>query len=158
MTAPELDAALDEYRAGLEAELTLLRQLQEHSSRQRELAGSGGDAAALQSILPGRDRAMAALLDIESRLRALRDTLAAHQAMAATRPGFPATSALHRVAAAFVREILGNDHETLAALRAADVVRRQASKTLEAAGATLAAYRRVITPPSSNASLVDERG
>jgi hypothetical protein len=157
VTNTELDTLLDTYSAGLEAELDLLRQIQELSARQREIAATG-QAAALRTVLETRECALSALLDIETQLRPLRDTIAAARDLASRRPGFPAASSLHRVAAAFVREILGNDAETLTALRAADAARRQASKALEAGGATLAAYRRVIAPPRANASLVDERG
>jgi hypothetical protein len=157
VTDAEIDHALTSYGAGLEAELSLLRRLQEHAVTQRNLTARG-EPGPVEPIVHARDRIMAGLLEIESQLRPLRTLLAAHRDRAATRPAFPETSSFHRIAAALVQDILGADRETLAALRAAEAARRQAAQALETGGNTLAAYRRVIAPPAGNASLVDERG
>jgi len=157
VTDAEIDHALSSYSAGLEAELSLLRRLQEQADRQR-LATSRGEQGSVDDIAHARDRIMAGLLEIESQLRPLRALIAAHRDLAATRPAFQDTSAFHRVASALVQDILGADRETLAALRAVEASRREAARALEAGGTTLAAYRRVLAPPSANASLVDEQG
>jgi hypothetical protein len=157
VTDAEIDHALASYGAGLEAELSLLRRLQEQASRQRA-ATSRGEQGSIDDITVARERIMAGLLEIESQLRPLRALIATHRDLAATRPAFPETSSFHRIASALVQDILGADRETLAALRAAEASRRQAAKALETGGTTLAAYRRVITPLPTSASLVDEQG
>jgi hypothetical protein len=157
VTPYEADSALAAYAAGIEAELSLLRQLHEHAVRQRD-ATTADPPRPVENVVAGRDRLMAGLLEIESQLRPLRDLIAGSRNLAATRPAFREASTLHRVAARLVQAILGADEDTLSALRAADAARRTAAQALEAGGHTLAAYRRVIAPPSPQAALVDERG
>jgi hypothetical protein len=157
VTNAEIDSVLSSYAAGVEAELSLLRQLHEHALRQRD-ATSGRTSDLVEPIAAGRDRIMGGLLEIESQLRPLRDVIAANTALAATRPTFTETSTLHRVASTIVRNILGADEQTLGALRNAEAVRREAAKALETGGTTLAAYRRVIAPPIAHPSLFDDRG
>lgn len=53
--------------------------------------------------------------------------------------------------------ILGADEQTVRALRDANLARRAAAQVLEQGEATLAAYRRVVTP-SSSPTLVSFRG
>jgi hypothetical protein len=157
VTLAEIDSALASYGAGLEAELSLLRQLHDHAVRQRDTAATGHPADA-QLIVDERSRLLAGLLEIESHLRPLRDLIAGHRVLAATRPGFAGASALHLVAAGLVRDILGADEETLRALNELASARRQAVQALETGSATLAAYRRAITPLPSPSSLFDQRG
>jgi hypothetical protein len=158
VTDAEMDHALASYGAGLEAEVSLLHRLEEQAVKQRAATAGGEPPSVIDAIAQTRDRLMAGLLEIESQLRPLRALIAAHRDLAATRPAFPQASSFHRIASALVQGILGADGETLAALRAADAARQQAARALETGGTTLAAYRRVIAPPSTNASLVDERG
>ena len=62
------------------------------------------------------------------------------------------------MAAALVSRIISADQETMAALREAEVARREATQAIEAGETTLNAYRRVINPSLSVPSLVDRRG
>ena len=65
---------------------------------------------------------------------------------------------LRQAAAELVTRILKTDQESMDALAAAELARRAAATSLEQGETTLAAYRRVLTPPVASASLLDIRG
>jgi hypothetical protein len=157
MTREQLVEAIGEYRAGLEAELTLIRQLADLAARQREITGSG-DLVAFDRVADARDRIMRSLLTIEEDLRIVRETLASQRAAASRVPGFDALTELHREASRLVGRILSTDRESIAVLADAELARRSALASLEQGETTLAAYRRVLAPPVATASLVDRRG
>ena len=145
------------YGPGLEAEVALLHQLQRLALAQRD-ALDGQAADLLPRIAQERDRIMAALVTIEENLRATRQALAANRQAVAGMDGFSEISRLHRMAADLVATIVHSDRDTLQALQDAEVARRFAADTLNVAGSTLAAYRRVVAPPVTGAGLVDRRG
>ena len=101
---------------------------------------------------------MAALVRIEHELRPTRQELAAHRMVVVTLDGYPAITELHKVAADLVATIVHFDQDALQALKEAEIARRFAADTLNTAGTTLAAYRRVVAPPVRAAGLVDRRG
>jgi hypothetical protein len=145
------------YGPGLEAEVALLHQLRRLAIAQREaLDGQAGDMLARFS--QERDRIMAALVTIEVNLRSTRLELAANRHAVAGMEGFSEVSQLHHIAADLVAEIVHSDRESMSALEQAEIARRFAADTLNVAGSTLAAYRRVVSPPVTGAGLVDERG
>jgi hypothetical protein len=157
VTRNELAAALPDYLAGIEAELSLLRQLrqlayaQHDASRTRDLGdvNRSGDA---------RERLMAALVSLEHELKPIRLAIAAQREDAETLDGFQAIVALHQTAAAIVADILQADRNTLAELRSAELARRTSAQAVETGEATLAAYRRVLTPALGSTGLVNRRG
>jgi hypothetical protein len=157
VTLDEIAAALPDYTAGIEAELALLRQLrqlayaQHDASRTRDLGdvNRAGDA---------RERIMAALVSLEHELKPIRLAIAAQKDDAERLPGFASISALHRTAADLVGEILQADRNTLAELRSAEIARRTSAQAVETGEATLAAYRRVLTPVLGSAGLINRRG
>ncbi len=157
MTRDEIAAALPDYTAGIEAELSLLRQLlqlalaQHTASRTRDLGdvNRSGDA---------RERIMAALVSLEHELKPIRLAIAAQKEVAQTLDGFAAISALHRTAADVVAEILQADQNTLTELRTAEQARRTSAQAIETGEATLAAYRKVLTPEIGSAGLLNRRG
>jgi len=57
-----------------------------------------------------------------------------------------------------VSRIMRQDQDSVAALRQSDARRRIDVQRVETAGATLAAYRRVLEGPQGPVGLVDERG
>lgn len=146
-----------EYRAGLEAELALLRQLETLAGRHRE-ATLGGDPQALVEIHSGRERIMASLVGLEHDLKPVRGQLAdqRHRLMGVAE--FQEVATLHAEAAEMVTRIIASDQESLGALQEAERARRAAASVMERAETTLNAYRRVVAPPASHASLVDRRG
>jgi hypothetical protein len=156
-TTTELENALSEYGAGLEAEVALLQHLQRLAREQRE-AGLCNDVGRLTDCSDHRTRIMAGLLEIEEQIRPMRRLILDNLPAARSLPGFADVSLQHRAASNHVTAILGSDQETLAALHAIDDQRRTAAQLLESGENTLAAYRRVIAPHSSNAGLVNERG
>ena len=157
MTTPDLQRALTDYGAGLEAELSLLRQLHRLAARQKELSARQ-DLTSVAGVSEERQRLMNALLSTEAEIRPLRELLAANRTQAARFPGFAEIAARHRLAADLVTTILGSDQATLSALEEAVTVRRVAAQIIESGEDTLAAYRRVLMPASSAAALVDQRG
>jgi hypothetical protein len=157
MTREELGTHLATYAAGLEAELTILQQIERLSAVQKR-ATIDHDIDQLHRIVDERDRLMAALVRLESHISISRQILAEYRPLAASIPGFDAVAALHRTAGDVVNGIMQADQETMAALREAEAARRTASQAIEAGEHTLAAYRRVISPSPSGPSLVDRHG
>jgi prephenate dehydrogenase len=157
MTRAELLDAMAEYQRGLTAELCILNQVQVLARLQRT-ASDTHDATALATIAERRDRLMAGLVDLEQQLRPVRATLARERDAATAFPAFRDLVRLHREAASLVTDILSTDRETARALEEAERARRLAAHVLDTGEATLAAYRRVITPAPGSAGLVDRLG
>lgn len=157
MNRDELSRLISQYHAGLDAELTLLRQLSELAARQRAVS-EAGDFTAFSSAADERDKVMRSLVMIEEGLRGVREALTEHRHLAMTVPGFEAVAALHREAAIAVNKILSTDQASLSSLADAELARRSAVASLERGETTLAAYRRVLVPPVASATLLDRRG
>lgn len=157
MTRDELSRHLSVYAAGLEAELSLLRQVRRLSDVQRE-AGRAHDLGRLNAIADDRERLMRGVVEIEHEIRPVRELLAKHRALSVTLDGYQDVASLHTLAGHLVNEIINSDGETMAALRDAEAARRLAAQALEAGENTLAAYRRVVSPDFTVPSLVDKRG
>ena len=151
-----LCAFIDQYRAGLEAEITILRRLQQVAARQREATGAH-DLDALNVAADDRDRLMGALVNVEGPLREIRKSLSVAREQARQEPGYADALALHAEAVALVTMILKTDEESVEALAKAELVRKEAARAVEQGETTLAAYRRVMTAPPG-ATLVDRRG
>ena len=156
MTAPDLEALIDQYRAGLEAEIVILHRLEETAAKQLE-ASAANDIPALQRAADDRDGLMAALVNIEGELRGVRQVLAESREQARRLNGYAEAVALHREAIALVSQILRSDAESLEALAAAELARRDTARAIEQGETTLAAYRRAMAAPLG-ATLVDRRG
>lgn len=148
---------LVEYRAGLEAEIAMLRHLGALAARERE-ASADPHLDGLESLTEARDRVMATLVSIESQLKPIRDALVAAKAQLAHLEEFQQVAALHREAAALAEEVVAADTESLEALREAEQSRRLAVESLEKGEFTLAAYRRVVMPSLASATLVNRKG
>lgn len=157
MIAPSLALLVTEYRAGLEAEMALLRRIDVLSQEQREITSAGG-LDALVSITEERDRLMAALVQIEHGLKPIRTKLADARALVGHAAEFREVAALHREAADLAEAILTSDRHSMDALNAAELARRSAARALEQGESTLAAYRRVVTPSLTSPTLVNRRG
>ena len=156
MTRSELGQALSQYRAGLEAEISLLHQLSALPT------GDNGSAtlsaAELSALADDRDRVMANIASIEQDLMPLRAMLSAARALVRETADFAAVTQLHQQARALVSTMLESDRLALDALRTADRARRFAADEVEKGEATVAAYRRVVSPPLEGARIVDRRG
>lgn len=157
MTDSELAALVAQYRAGLEAEIVLLKRLEALALRGHQL-NREARLGALDEVSDARDAIMASIVTIESQMRTVRPVLLDAREQLAGTPAFEQLAALHREAAALASAIVGTDRESLAALREAELARRLAVEAIEKSENTLAAYRRVIAPPLSNASIFDRRG
>ena len=99
--SPDLQSMVAEYRAGLEAELALLRQLDSLSVRQHE-ASVAGDLGALPAMHEARDRVMAGLVAVEHDLKPLRASLAQRRHALQQMPAFQTVATLHAEAADMV--------------------------------------------------------
>jgi hypothetical protein len=153
----ELHAMVAEYRAGLEAELALLRQLDALSVRQHA-ASVEGDLAALPRMHDQRDAVMASLVAVEHDLKPLRAALAERRHTLQHLPEFQSVAALHNDAAEMVTRIIASDQRSVAALKEAEHARRAAAAAMERGETTLQAYRRVVAPGTSSPTLVNRRG
>lgn len=146
-----------EYRAGLEAEIGLLRHLAAFAARERE-AAQARQVESIDEITDARDRVMASLVAIESQLKPIRRSLADARETLRTQPEFAALTDLHNVAAALAADVMSADEHSLTALQEAEVARRLAAESIEKGESTLAAYRRVVMPSLAHATLVNRRG
>jgi hypothetical protein len=156
MPESPLVALIEQYRAGLEAELVILRKL-EHTAAHQRAASAAQDFGALNRAADERDGLMAALVNIEGQLRVVRQTLSGSREEARHLPGYAEAVTLHREAIVLVSGILNTDGESLDALAAAELARRETARAVEQGETTLAAYRRVMTA-LPGATLVDRRG
>lgn len=157
MTLDALAQCIGLYRPGLEAQVSLLHQLRALAHAQQD-AMRQTDVPRLGDLAGERDRLMAALVKIEHEIRPTRDLLARFRQAAATLEGFETVVTLHRVAQGLVGDILRLDQDTIHALKDAEAARREAAQTMETAGSTLAAYRRVVAPSLAGSGLVNRRG
>jgi hypothetical protein len=149
--------ALDQYRAGLEAEVALLEQLAAVAARQHGVTARR-DYEQLAVESDERERLTRALVRVEDGLKPVRARLSAARDRVATLSGYAAVAGLRQRATALVAGILATDEESMQALADAELARRSAVASLEQGENTLAAYRRVLSPPPGQASLVDRRG
>lgn len=157
MTLDEAARLLDQYRAGIEAELNLLRQLAEVARNQRAVTALA-DFDTFNRVADRRDAIMRSLITIEEGLRTIRTELTEHREVAVQIDGYTEVVARHREATELVNLILSTDQQSIAALADAELARRSAMASLERGETTLAAYRRVLSPPVASARLVDKTG
>jgi hypothetical protein len=153
------DAAqmLAQYRAGLEAQIALLRQLEAIASRQRTVSESR-DFERLAIESDRRDSLTRSLVEIEHELAAgLRAMGASRQAVARLQ-GLSEVAELRRTTANLISRILATDQLSLQSLANAELARRSALASLERGETTLAAYRKILTPPVSSAAFFDRLG
>ncbi len=157
MTTDEIVRLLEQYSAGIDAELTLLHQLAAVARHQRDVT-QASDFVAFTNIADTRDSVMRSLVAVEDGLRPVRQALADHRDLAIHVPGYDDVVRRHREAAQLVTAILATDQQSMASLADAELARRSAVASLERGETTLAAYRRVLSPPIASAALVDKIG
>jgi hypothetical protein len=124
---------------------------------QREVTAAA-DFATFARVADRRDAIMRSLVTLEDGLRTIRRELTTHRAVAAQVEGYAEVVASHREATDLVNQILATDQQSIAALADAELARRSAMASLERGETTLAAYRRVLSPPVVSAKLVDKIG
>ncbi len=157
MTDRDAELFLEQYRAGLEAEIALLRQLDTIAVRQRDVTETR-DFEQLAAESDVRDRLTLTLVTIEKGVREVREALNASKITLNRFEVYQQVVALRHTAAQLVQRILKIDHDSMKSLGDAELARRAALASLERGETTLAAYRRVIAPPVSSAALFDRRG
>ncbi len=157
MTNEQLARLIDLFHAGLEAERTVLRQLERVAEVQRDVTAAR-DFDTFHAAADTRDRLTRSLVTLEEGLRPIRKTLELHHVQASRLPGFVAAADLHKTAARQVARILSADQDSLQALAEAEIARRSVLASLERGEATLTAYRRALSPPVLGAVLMNKRG
>ena len=115
MMTVDLDEVLREYRAGLEAEMTLLHRL-EHLDTSRHDAASHAGVIELAALADERETVMANLVSIEHTLKPLRAQLVEARATLQGDAVFQEVADLHQKAADLVARILATDSRSLQAL------------------------------------------
>jgi hypothetical protein len=156
MDKAQLATVIDQYAAGLEAEIVILRRIEGAAARQRE-ASAAGDLTAFHHFTDERDSLMASLVNVESQVKELRRTLSECRKEVQILQRYRDAVELHQQAMALVEQILKTDGESTEALAQAELVRRDTARALEQGETTLSAYRRVMTAKGGGA-LVDRRG
>jgi hypothetical protein len=157
VTRPQIERLIEEYGAGLQAEIEILHQLWTTARRQKACT-EARDFERLGEESDARDGVTGRLVQLEETLAPLRCQLASIRTEAATLPGYQRIVHLRREAADLVSTVLAVDQESLRALSDADAARRAALACLEKGETTLAAYRKVIAPPPAPAAMVDRLG
>jgi hypothetical protein len=157
VTPLDIATLVEQYHAGIEAELRLLRQLEIIAERQHDVTVARNFEAFGQES-NARDQLTRSLVTIEEGQRAVRKLLAERRTEAESVPGFDRVVALHREASELVAKILTTDRDSFRALADAELARRAALSALDQGEVTLAAYRKVLAPQEGGAHLVDKRG
>lgn len=154
---PALRHLLQEYRVGLDTQLALLDALLGLAAAQHD-ATRADDLLRLGVASAERQEVVATLLDLERELYPWREELARHAQDTRGDDEFAEVSLLHRRAEQRIADVLAFDRETRAQLDRLDRTRRQVAQELEAGEATLAAYRKVLSPACPRSAIVDQRG
>jgi hypothetical protein len=157
MTRDDLARLLEQYRAGIEAEVGLLQQLAGIARQQHEVSKEP-DFLTFSDVSDNRDDLMRNLVALENELRETRQMLTSNREVARAIPGYDEVAHRHLEAVRLVNAILAIDQQSMSALADAELARRSAVASLERGESTLAAYRRVLSPPVINPSLVDKVG
>jgi hypothetical protein len=157
LVTADLETVLADYRTGLDAELSLLGELEAVATRQRALPHPAPPET-LTDLALERERLLAALTALEQQLQPMRHQIMTHLAAARQLAGFAGVADRHLRAAEVVARVTAMDDESLQILQRADADRRTAAQSLETGEATLAAYRRILQLPAPSAGLFDQRG
>jgi hypothetical protein len=157
VTREQLSRLIDLWHAGLEAERSVVRQLEHVADAQRDVTASR-DFDTFHQVADTRDRLTRSMVTLEEGLRPIRQTLLQHRQDAEALPGFAGALALHQTIASHVARILTTDREALDALAEAEVARRSVLASLDRGQQTLGAYRKALSPPVSSAVIVNRKG
>lgn len=156
-TLIDLGGLIEQYHAGIEAELVVLRQLEKIATRQHAVS-EARDFDALIGETDARERLTRTLVAIEEGLRELRKQLTGRRREAEQLREFHEALIAHREAAELVARILSTDQQSLRAMADAELARRASLASLDRGESTLAAYRKVLTPPVVSATIVNRQG
>lgn len=115
----ELTALVEQYRAGLEAEVMLLHRLYALAIEQRSAAQIGAE---FQCIIDRRGRIMTTLVTVEHELKAVRQHLAADRERLIELPAFQELVDRHTEASHLVADTLAVDRDALDALKDAEAL------------------------------------
>lgn len=151
------ERAVADYAAALSRHLADVEAFVALAARQAHLAESAA-AEALEAIVAARDTAMAHLLDTAAELAPLRRFVESLTPPWTSHPSWRAADSARARIRECLELIAEHDRRTRASLEAARSRHQQDRQELEAANATLTAYRRTLAPASRPAALLDHRG
>jgi hypothetical protein len=157
MTRDQLLPLVEQYRAGLDAELMLLHRLQAIAIEQRR-ASQTGSVTDTHAAVDDRARVLTTLVTVEHELKSVRRLLLEGREWLGDMPAFQEIVDLHKEAADLVADIIVVDRDSLDALKEAEQARHIAAQAIEQGESTLAAYRRVVSPGLTSKTLVNRRG
>jgi hypothetical protein len=157
MNREQLLPLVEQYRAGLDAELMLLHRLQALAMEQRRVSQTGSVTEINQTV-DDRDRVLATLVKVEHEMKGVRQQLLTGMQWLSDLPAFQEIVERHKEAGDLVADIIAVDRDSLEALKEAEQARHVAAQSLEQGETTLAAYRRVVSPGLTPATLVNRRG
>jgi len=124
---------VEQYRAGLDAELMLLHRLQAIAVEQRR-ASQTGSVTDMRTTVDDRSRVLATLVTVENELKGVRQLLLAGRERLGDMPAFQDIVALHLEAADLVADVIVVDRDSLDALKDAEQARPLVSPGLTACG------------------------
>jgi hypothetical protein len=157
-TEGTLDATIEAYRSGLDSELALLESMLQVAAAQ-DAASADGDTEALLALLTRRTSILTTLMDMERDLADRRALIASHLGrLSGARLPFDDVRQRHQRAVERLAQIDAHDRRTLEHLARTDAARRDSSQMLDAAEATLTAYRKALSPLESRTGLLDRLG
>lgn len=156
MIGGETARMLAHYRAGLEAQIALLGQIEGIASRQRTVSESR-DFEQLAIESERRDSLTWSVVEIEQSFAAGWRAMAA-SGQVAWLEGLSEVVSLRRTTATLIARILATDQLSLQSLANVELAHRAALASLERGETTLAAYRKILTPPEAGAASFDRVG
>jgi hypothetical protein len=133
MTDKHLLPLVEQYRAGLDAQLMLLHRLQAVALEQRRVTQTGS-AGEVHATVEDRARVLGALVTVEQELKGLRELVAAAREDLAGLPAFQELADLHKEAADLVADIINLDRDSIESLEEGEQTRRIAAESFDWAG------------------------
>ena len=140
MTRDRLLPLVEQYRAGLDAELMLLYRLQAIAVEQRR-ASQTGSIMDIDRAVDHRNRVLTTLVTLEREFKVLRQLLLAGRQALADLPAFQEVVDRHNEAVDLMADIIAVDRDSLDALKEAEQAGRVAGHVLEEGDSTCAADR-----------------
>lgn len=153
----DTERTLAAYAESLARHLDDLERFLELAERQT-MAARVADADELAAVTGERDVAMRALLETARALAPARAVVESLGTPWTEHPAWGLAATCRQRIGELVRAILAQDEVTRTAILESDERRQQDRREIEAGNATLHAYRRMVSPTSRPASLVDHRG
>lgn len=157
MPAGDAERTIADYASALASHLADVERYLALTDQEAQAAASG-DVTVLESLVAARDAEMARLLDTAAALAPVRQVVESLGPPWNSHPAWVAAATTRARIRERLDTIAAQDAQTLAVLEASRNRSQQDLQELEAASATLVAYRRTLAPATRPAALLDHRG